>query len=244
MKNALIRCIICTIALFIVKADKLYAVPGTFLNIPDLSNVDGYIYKISESDERLYIHFAEDGVPGEGGMCCNKTVQEARSNYPEKNLVYLPQATKNDINSGEIPKLKGVDGLIQVVSDTDNRLRIIFTKDGEPSGGGMCCNETIYAARQAYPNKNLIYLGERRSFNSKFSINLNDIDGYIVKLDDGRYQRFGAKNGQPVWGFSYCCPESLDEHVNSDKNYIYLPNVTSEEIRDYLEKNVPKPSRD
>jgi hypothetical protein len=126
--------------------------------IPELTGVDGYIHRLSESDQRYRVSFAVDGVPTGGVYCCPSTLEAALNAYPDRNLVYLPEATDDDIDTGIVPPLAGVDGYIEHLDDGTGRFIIRFAIDGFPTGGAACCPSSVEEARSWYPDRNLIFL--------------------------------------------------------------------------------------
>jgi hypothetical protein len=121
---------------------------------PELTGVDGYIYHLQ--DRRLSIRLATDGVPGTGGDCCNDTVSGARNAHPNRNLVYLPEASGDEIEAGVIPALVGVDGYIVPIDDS---LQIEPAIDGAMTGAEpICCYTDIAAARADNDDLNLAAL--------------------------------------------------------------------------------------
>jgi hypothetical protein len=121
---------------------------------PELRGVDGYIYHTQ--DGRLSIRFGLDGVPGTGGSCCNDTVGGARDAFPDRNLVYLPEASGDEIEEGVIPALAGVDGYIVPANEA---LQIERAIDGAMTGAApICCYTSISAARADNDELNLAAL--------------------------------------------------------------------------------------
>jgi hypothetical protein len=107
-------------------------------------------------DGRLSIRFATDGVPGTGGSCCNDTIGGARSEYPDRNLVYLPEASGDEIEEGVIPALTGVDGYIV---QADGAFQIEPASDGAMTGeDSICCYSSIATARADNEDLNLAAL--------------------------------------------------------------------------------------
>lgn len=138
-----------------------------------LDQVDGYIHHISETDNRVMITFAQKGVLKSNVMCCKDSPEDIRQSYPNKNLIFLPLATREKIEEGIIPEFSGVDGYILRISPSDDRYKIVFAEDGEITKGGACCFNNLKEARQAYPQKNLASLSR--------DIELNNINIAISK---------------------------------------------------------------
>lgn len=119
---------------------------------PELKAVDGYILGTG----RYAIHFALNGVPNNGGFCCEDTIEATRAAYPQYNLIVLPE--QSQIPADAIPSLYRVDGYLVKHPQDPSMFEYRGAVNGKMDGTSDCCAASVAAARAARPTKNLAYL--------------------------------------------------------------------------------------
>jgi hypothetical protein len=119
---------------------------------PELKAVDGYILGTG----RYSITFATNGVASSGGFCCENTIDLTRADYPQYNLVVLPE--QSQIVAGQTPSLFKVDGYIVKSPMDTTKFGFRGATNGAMDGTNECCAADVAAVRAAHPMKNLAYL--------------------------------------------------------------------------------------